>query len=472
LADRGTRIPPGGVATFFAPSTRRKEEDLRRIAREVVDDPVLTSVMETVGGYVLVLSPERQIVAASPGVLYALNVEDSFCLVGMRPGEAFHCVHYTEAPGGCGTGAACRRCGAVLTILTAQAAGEPVNGECRLVSSQDGRHVVRDYRVRALPVIARDHEVLLVVMHDISRYREREAYERVFLHDLVNVVSGIMGWSDVLSLSQPDGPAQRLLSLSHRLSEQVEQYRTVTQAEEGTLSVTTRAVEVGEVLADLQACFGAHQAARGRILEVVAPETGLRFESDPAVVGRVLANMVRNALEAVDAGGTVRVWCEEFEGGPAFHVHNDTVMPDAVAERVFQRGFSTKAGSGHGLGTYGMKLLGERCLGGRVWFHTGRGAGTTFSLALPARGPGEPVEAPDQPLGGPERSLAGGLSSDLQARLREGAVAAHVDLLSELLQHAEQQDQQSGRMLREIVDEYLHDRLAGLLSGEDGLGDD
>lgn len=472
MTDRGTGMPHGDVATFFAPSVRRNDEDLRRMAREVVGDPVLTSVMDTVGGYVLVLSPERQIVAASPGVLSALRVESSFCLVGMRPGEAFHCAHYTEGPGGCGTGAACRRCGAVLAILTAQAGAEPATGECRLVSQRDGRHVVSDYRVRAVPVVAHDHEVLLVVMHDISRYREREAYERVFLHDLVNVVSGIMGWSDVLSLSQPDGPARQLLSLSQRLSEQVEQYRAVTQAEEGTLRVSTRDIDAAEVLADLRACFGAHQAAHGRVLDVAAPDGDLRFQSDPAVVGRVLANMVRNALEATDAGGTVRVWCEEFEGGPVFRVHNGSVMPDAVAERVFQRGFSTKPGSGHGLGTYGMKLLGERCLGGRIWFHSARGAGTTFSLALPSQGPSRPVEAPDRALGGPGRSCAGGLSSDLETRLREGAVAAHVDLLAELLQHAEQQDPHTGRMLREMVDEYLHDRLAGLLSGEDGLSDD
>jgi sensor histidine kinase regulating citrate/malate metabolism len=50
--------------------------------------------------------------------------------------------------------------------------------------------------------------------------------------------------------------------------------------------------------------------------------------------------------------------------------------------QVFQRSFSTKA-RGRGLGTYSMKLFGEGCLGGSVWFTTSEAAGTTFSISLP-----------------------------------------------------------------------------------------
>jgi signal transduction histidine kinase len=49
---------------------------------------------------------------------------------------------------------------------------------------------------------------------------------------------------------------------------------------------------------------------------------------------------------------------------------------------VFQRSFTTKSGTGHGLGTYGMRLLGERYLGGRVSFVTSAEGGTVFSMRL------------------------------------------------------------------------------------------
>jgi signal transduction histidine kinase len=67
----------------------------------------------------------------------------------------------------------------------------------------------------------------------------------------------------------------------------------------------------------------------------------------------------------------------------AFHVNNAGEIPPTVAPRIFQRSFTTKAGTGHGLGTYGMRLLGERYLGGKVSFTTSAEAGTVFSIRLP-----------------------------------------------------------------------------------------
>ena len=60
-------------------------------------------------------------------------------------------------------------------------------------------------------------------------------------------------------------------------------------------------------------------------------------------------------------------------------------IPDAVAPRVFQRFFSTKPGSGRGLGGFAVKLLGERYLKGRVTFTTSPAEGTTFRVRLPLR---------------------------------------------------------------------------------------
>jgi signal transduction histidine kinase len=95
---------------------------------------------------------------------------------------------------------------------------------------------------------------------------------------------------------------------------------------------------------------------------------------------------VCNGLEAAPAGGAVRVWSEPAgDGGARFHVQSPAVMPPEVQARVFQRSFSTKAAAGRGLGTYGMKLLGERLLGGEVSFVSREDVGTIFTVALPPR---------------------------------------------------------------------------------------
>jgi signal transduction histidine kinase len=48
-----------------------------------------------------------------------------------------------------------------------------------------------------------------------------------------------------------------------------------------------------------------------------------------------------------------------------------------------ERSFSTKGGRGRGLGTYSVRLLTERHLGGQVDFRSVPEEGTTFFVRLP-----------------------------------------------------------------------------------------
>jgi hypothetical protein len=70
-----------------------------------------------------------------------------------------------------------------------------------------------------------------------------------------------------------------------------------------------------------------------------------------------------------------------------FLVHNPGFIAAEVQPQVFTLSFSTK-GAGRGLGTYGMRLLSERFLSGRVEFESHPTAGTTFTVTLPFGGLG------------------------------------------------------------------------------------
>jgi sensor histidine kinase regulating citrate/malate metabolism len=64
-------------------------------------------------------------------------------------------------------------------------------------------------------------------------------------------------------------------------------------------------------------------------------------------------------------------------------VWNGGAIERSVASQIFKRSFSTKPGRGRGLGTFSMKLFGERYLGGVVSLHSTERDGTTFSITLP-----------------------------------------------------------------------------------------
>ncbi len=95
--------------------------------------------------------------------------------------------------------------------------------------------------------------------------------------------------------------------------------------------------------------------------------------------------MVKNAMEASLNYDPVIFGVHARDGKAVFEVHNSIYMPKNVQLQVFKRNFSTK-GSDRGLGTYSMRLLGERYLKGRVYFESGEEQGTTFYFELPAGG--------------------------------------------------------------------------------------
>jgi signal transduction histidine kinase len=102
------------------------------------------------------------------------------------------------------------------------------------------------------------------------------------------------------------------------------------------------------------------------------------------LLGRVIGNLLKNALEASAPGDQVTATCAADDHSVSFTIHNQTVMSPDVQLQLFQRSFSTK-GPGRGLGTYSAKLLTERYLGGTVSFRSDAEHGTTFVVRYPLK---------------------------------------------------------------------------------------
>jgi signal transduction histidine kinase len=106
-------------------------------------------------------------------------------------------------------------------------------------------------------------------------------------------------------------------------------------------------------------------------------------EVDATQIGQVVFNLVTNAVQAMPEGGTLLLRTFHDGNGSVIVEVTDTGpgIADDVAKRLFEPLFTTKA-RGLGLGLSVSRMLAENN-GGRLWFTTQVGAGTTFSLALP-----------------------------------------------------------------------------------------
>jgi hypothetical protein len=371
-----------GLDTHFAPAERSDPESLARLAGLAVADPVIKTVLETVGGFLLVLDEHRQILAANRELLDGLKLQTGDQLVGQRPGEALGCVHSETGPCGCGTSMHCRHCGAVLAILAAQTTDQSATGECTLAHREGERVACAQYGVKVTPLPLGGRNVLACVLHDITANRRRELLERVFMHDARNVLAGLQAWSEQLREETPSEAAQNVVRLVEQLLHEIESQSVLLRAEIGDLRPHMRPMRVNHVMEAVETMFRNHPCSKGKDLLARAVPDDTIITTDESLLVRVLGNMVKNALEASPPGSQVRLWFERTVGGSAFHVHNPGLIPPSVAPHIFQPHFSSK-GRNRGFGTYAMRLVGEHCLGGRVSFVSDAVAGTQFSIELP-----------------------------------------------------------------------------------------
>ncbi|MEW6688329.1 MAG: PAS domain S-box protein [Pseudomonadota bacterium] len=304
--------------------------------------------------------------------------------------------------------------------------GERVHGplECRLRKA-DGSYLW--VRCEGLAQIGADGrtERFLVSFIDITQLRElnraleesvrlREEVDRMSRHDLKTPISSIVGIPRLLRDSgRLSGEDAELLAMveqaGYRLLGMVNLSLDLFRMEQGTYPFSPAAVDLlevaGNVVRDLRPQADSLRVA----LNMEGPRVHARAET--LLCYSMLANLVKNALEASPSGGVVRIGLEKSAETAFVRVHNEGVVPEAVRARFFDKYSSAGKRGGTGLGTYSARLM-ARTQQGEIEMQTSEAAGTTLTVRLHAAAAPAPREAgaafaaEPAPAAEPPRSLA------------------------------------------------------------------
>lgn len=379
-----------GASSAYVRAGRNRAEQVDATSQVLACVPLLPQLLDALPQMAMIVNDRRQAVAVGRVLRETLG-RDLSSLLGLRPGEIVGCLHSAEGKDGCGTAPACELCGAVEAVEAALVMRQPAVREARLRRALPGGDQWLDVRVAVHPFTWNGALLALVVLDDISQAKRLEVLGRVFFHDVLNTVGCVAGYVRCLGeLSEAERPAAlaTLTQLTADLTEEIEAHRDLIAAESGQLSIETHRVEIRPLLRDLRAQYARHHVATGRNISLECrcsrcESVECALSTDARLLRRVLGNMLKNALEAVPPGATVTLGCSCEAGRVVLSVGNPGVIPPKVQQQVFERSFSTKAERGRGIGTYSMKLLSERYLGGRVSFTSSEADGTRFFLELP-----------------------------------------------------------------------------------------
>ena len=248
-----------------------------------------------------------------------------------------------------------------------------------------------------------DERVVLVMYQNVAALKEAEDLKDEFVgiaaHELRTPLAALKGFADMLLLQTRRGHGPPLAGWQQEALEEIKQATErlvtltedlldVTRLQAGRLQlhpVPTNVVGLVErAAALLQQTTTRHQ------LQVNAPPTALVAEIDPERMGQVFTNLIGNAIKYSPEGGDIiiSIWEEKAAQLVGISVQDRGIgIPQHQHAQIFGRFMradnATAWGiSGTGLGLYLCRELIEQH-GGRLWFESQEGAGSTFSLTLP-----------------------------------------------------------------------------------------
>lgn len=354
-------------------------------AEMVLGEPLVCNILDSIPNFVFILNNHRQVIFANQAVCNAVGFTPEQVISGLMVGDVLGCQVAKAAPRGCSSGEKCATCPALKAIRLAQK-NQPAQKECALALENNGQSKALDILVTVSPIKIGGQDFILVNANDISDQKRRRSLERIFFHDILNTAGGLRGFSELLMEEAPEDlldMAESIHAASDSLVREITSQKTLLAAENDELEPEPQDMNSLDMLEELSQRYRGHQAAAGRQIKIDPEAAAVEFVSDPSLLGRVLANMLKNALEACCQGETVTLGVRVPSGDELeFWVHNPGEMPRKVQLQIFKRSFSTKGGN-RGLGTYSIKLLTERYLGGRVSFGCDPETGITFRVCLP-----------------------------------------------------------------------------------------
>ena len=374
------------MITHHASAARAAKKKILESYADLALARQLNDLFEALPYVATILNHERQIVFSNKRLLNLMGIPSMDELLGKRPGEALHCINADTMDAGCGTSRNCQVCSAVNTILRCQESGKTATDECRIRTFFEGSEDWLDLEVTASPFSLNNQGYIVFTARDISIEKRKEALERIFFHDVINTAGTLQGLVDVLKqLDDPKKISQfisLLAEVSKDLTEEILNQKSLLAAEQGELVLKKHAFYLLETIKAIVNEYREHELALNKKINFDDGHCEVTLYTDPVLLKRVIANMIKNALEATPAEDQVNVGCKVDKEYAVIYVQNKAVIPESVQKQIFQRSFSTK-GKGRGLGTYSMKLLSEKYLGGKVHFTSENNKGTVFYLRLP-----------------------------------------------------------------------------------------
>ncbi len=253
------------------------------------------------------------------------------------------------------------------------------------------------------PIISEDKILgVIEVFRDITKELElqkmREEFVSLATHQLRAPITIIKGYSDMMlrdatrTLADEDRHAMgEIRRAGEQLLGLVNAMLNALRIEMGVLAIEPTLIDLREIADELVEAFHPIVSKKQSAIETRYDPAMPKISADQKLTHALFENLISNAVKYTPEGGTVRVVLE-MRGEEAVFIVADTGcgIPKNQQRSIFKKLFRADNAriidaEGTGLGLYIVKSILEQA-GGRIWFESEEGKGSTFYIALPLAG--------------------------------------------------------------------------------------
>ncbi|MDH5786555.1 MAG: hybrid sensor histidine kinase/response regulator [Chromatiales bacterium] len=220
----------------------------------------------------------------------------------------------------------------------------------------------------------------------------REDVERIMQHDLKGPLTTIIGMPTLLLNKENITDRQKetlnlIKDAGYLMLEMINSSLNLYKMESGSYNYNPQQVDLlqitQKVFAECQNLCAAHEVTLHLTRELELPQSEDTFPimAEELLSHTMLSNLIKNAVEASPAGGTVAVNLSHQGGRPTIAIHNQGEIPQAIRERFFDKYVTAGKQQGTGLGTYSARLM-AKTQGGEISFESSKDEGTTLRVVF------------------------------------------------------------------------------------------
>ncbi len=288
------------------------------------------------------------------------------------------------------------------TIRRPNGSSLPVLVNAVVLNSSRWENLVRE-EVESTTQYAPHESITLVVHQDVSALKEAEYLKDEFIgvaaHELRNPLAVLKGYAEMLVFQTARGKGPKLAAwqsealeeideATSRLDKLTEDLLDVTRLQAGRLVLSREPTDL--VALTRRMVTQRQMTTKQHVFSLDTEHTSLVVDVDRVRIEQVLTNLLSNAIKYSPQGGPIELTLrEEVEPHATLLSIRDRGIgiPFAQQARIFGRfvraeNARTSEITGTGLGLYLSRELVERH-GGRLWFESTEGEGSTFFMTLP-----------------------------------------------------------------------------------------